>query len=180
MTTSTPSRSPAPAARRGAHLLSTLLFLAAIGFAGAAVYLYVTGDAGSDGPPPPPTAAPGRNEAATVMQALRDAGLEAEYGRYTATANQLDPPGQAVEIGDAHLYVFIYVDQSGPAAIAAREDDTADLDPQTLTLESRSARRPLTEGQEVHVFEASNIVGILVGGDDELVDRVGQAFASLP
>jgi hypothetical protein len=181
VTTSDPSlTAPARPRRRGAHLLSTLLFIAAIAFAAAAAYLYFTEEDGNDGPPPPPSAEAGRNEAANVMEGLKAAGLKPEYGRFTATANQLRPPGQAIELGDASLYIFIYVDEDGAAAIADREADTADLDPATLTLESRSAERPLIDGDEVRAYQGSNIVGVLVGGDNELAGKVQNVIESLP
>jgi len=181
VTTSEPSLTgPRRSARRGASLLSTLLFIAAIAFAAAAAYLYFADEGGSDGPPPPPSAEAGRNEAANVMEGLKAAGLKPEYGRFTATANQLRPPGQAIDLGDASLYIFIYVDEDGAAAIADREADAADLDPATLTLESRSAERPLIGGDEVRAYQGSNIVGVLVGGDDALANKVQGVIESLP
>ena len=180
MTTSNSTIARTRDRRRGAHLLSTVLFIAALGFAAAAVYLYFFDDGSSDGPPPPPSAAAGRNEAANVMEGLKAAGLEPEYGRYTATANQLTPPGQAIVVDGYDLFIFIYVDEDGSAAIAAREADAADLDPATLSIESRSAERPIGAGEELHVFSNSNIVGVLVGGDAELVDKVGGVIESLP
>lgn len=166
--------------RRGAHLLSTLLFIAAIGFAGAAVYLYVTEDEAADGPPPPAAAEPGRNEAANVMAGLKEAGLEPKYGRYSVETDQLSQPGQTIELGEHNFFIFIYPDADGQAAIAAREADAADVDPATMTLQSRSAERPLGEGEELHVFQGSNIVGVLVGGDDDLVQKVQDVIESLP
>lgn len=168
-----------PAARRWPHLLSTLLFIAAIGFAAAAVYLYIDGQNTPAGPERP-TAQPGRNEFASVVGGLNEAGLKAQPGRYSAEANQLTQPGQTIEVGDHNLFVFIYPDASGEQAIADRKADAADLDPDTLILKSRSAERPLNEGEEVHVFEGSNVIGILVGGDDDLAATVGEVIESLP
>lgn len=180
MTTSDSRTSARPRARRrGAHLLSTVLFIAALGFAGAAIYLYVS-DEGSTNGPPPPSAVAGRNEAANVMEGLKEAGLKPEYGRYTVTASQLTPPGQAIVVGGQELFIFIYVDEDGAAAIAEREADAADLDPATVTLTSRSAERPIGANEELHVFSNSNIIAILVGGDDKLVEKVGGVIESLP
>jgi hypothetical protein len=165
--------------RRGAHLLSTLLFIAAIGFAAAAVYLYLNDDS-TDGPPPPAAAEPGRNEAANVMAGLKAAGLDPKYGRYSVETNQLSQPGQTIEIDDVNFFIFIYPDADGRAAIAAREADAADVDPATMTLQSRSAERPLVDGEELHVFQGSNIVGVLVGGDGDLVQKVQDVIESLP
>jgi hypothetical protein len=171
-----PSNSPQ---RRGAHLLSTLLFIAAIAFAAAAVYLYLTED---DVPPGPdrPAAEAGRNEFRHVVEGLQDAGLAAQPGRYSAEANQLEQPGQTIEVEGQNLFVFIYVDADGNVAAADREADAADLDPATLQLVSRSAERPLNEGEEVHIFQGSNVIGILVGGDDDLAQTVSGVIDSLP
>ena len=90
------------------------------------------------------------------------------------------PPGQTIEIGDNNLFVFIYPDSDPEAAVAAREADAADLDPDTLELRSRSAERPLNENQDSHIFQSSNVIVILVGGDEELVSTVQDAIESLP
>ena len=166
-------------ARRWPHLLSTILFIAAIAFAGAAVYLYLNEDASPSGPARP-AAEPGRNEFAHVVGGLNDAGLHAQPGRYSAEANQLTQPGQTIEVDGQNLFVFIYPDASGPAAVADREADAADLDPETLVLTSRSAKRPLSEGEDLHIFQGSNVVAILVGGDETLISAVGDVIASLP
>lgn len=176
----TPSATPSRPNRSWAHRLSTILFIAAILFAAAAVYLYFTEDSTPDGPVVP-TAEAGRNEFATVINALRDAGLDdVDPGRYTATANQLEQPGQVIEIGETNAFVFIYPDADPEAAVAAREADAADLDPETLELTARTAERPLNEDMETHVFESSNVIVVLAGGDEELVTTVQDAIESLP
>lgn len=173
------TQSQPAAGRRWPHLLSTILFIAAIGFAAAAVYLYIEGE-NTPSAPEVPAAEPGQVELAHVVRGLNDAGLTANPGRYTATANQLDQPGQTIEVNDHNLFVFIYPDADGDRAIADRKADAADLDPETLVLTSRSAERPLNEGEEVHVSQGSNVIAVLVGGDDELAKAVGDVIASLP
>lgn len=144
------------------------------------MYLYFTEDSTPDGPVAP-TAEAGRNEFATVINALKDAGLDdVDPGRYTASANQLDQPGQVIEIGDVNAFVFIYPDADPEAAVAAREADAADIDPATLELSARTAERPLNDGLDTHVFEASNVIVVLAGGDDDLVSTVENAIESLP
>lgn len=171
---------PRRPSRVRANRLSTILFIAAILFAAVAVYLYVAEDTSPDGPVPP-TAEAGRNEFATVINALKDAGLEnVDPGRYTATADQLEQPGQVIEIGDVNAFVFIYPDADPQAAVAAREADATDLDPATVTLTSRTAERPLNDGLETHVFQNSNVIVVLAGGDDALVSTVQNAIESLP
>jgi hypothetical protein len=179
MQTSPPHDAPRPS-RTWANRLSTVLFAAAIIFAGLAVYLYFTEESSPQGPTVP-TPESGRNEFANVVEALRDAGLEnVDPGRYTATANQLEQPGQVIEIGDINAFVFIYPDADPDAAVASREADAADLDAGTLVLTSRQAERPLNEGEDTHIFQKSNVIVILVGGDDELVTTVEDAINSLP
>lgn len=176
----TPPATPTRPNRSWANRLSTILFIAAILFAAAAVYLYFMEDSTPDGPVAP-TAEAGRNEFATVINALKDAGLQdVDPGRYTATADQLDQPGQVIEIGDVNAFVFIYPDADPDAAVAAREADAADLDPETLRLTARTAERPLNDGLETHVFQSSNVIVVLAGGDEELVTTVQDAIASLP
>lgn len=165
--------------RRWPHLLSSLLFVAAIVFAGAAVYLYLEGDDTPSGPERP-AAESGRNEFANVVTGLTDAGLHAQPGRYSAETSQLTQPGQTIEVEGQNLFIFIYPDADGAAAIADREADAADLDAETIELTSRSAERPLNDGEDVHIFQGSNVVAILVGGDDELVSTVEDVISSLP
>jgi hypothetical protein len=166
-------------AQRWPHLLSTVLFIAAIAFAGAAVYLYFN-ESDTPSGPERPAAEAGRNEFAHIVGGLTDAGLSAQPGRYSAEANQLTQPGQTIEVEDHNLFVFIYPDADGATAVADREADAADLDPETLELTSRSAQRPLNEGEELHIFQGSNVVAILVGGDDDLATTIEDVIASLP
>lgn len=165
--------------RRGANILSTILFIAALIFASGAVYLYLNQDEQSEGPPRP-NATPGLNQFATVIDGLRNAGLSAKPGRYTAQANQLDQPGQIIEVDGVNLVVFLYPDANGDAAIAAREQDAEDLDPATLNVTSTESERPLSEGNDLHIYQGSNVTAILIGGDQELQDNVKQVIENLP
>lgn len=174
-----PSNRTARPQRRGAHLLSTILFIAAIAFAAGAVYLYIAEDDTPEGPARPEAEA-GRNELAHIVGGLDDAGLDAQYGRYSVESNQLTQPGQTIEVEERSLFVFIYPDANGDAAVAAREADAAGVDPATMTLQSSSAERVIGEGEELHVFEGSNVVAVLVGGDDALVTDVQNVIESLP
>nr|MBA2776634.1 hypothetical protein [Chloroflexia bacterium] len=82
--------------RRGPHILSIVLFVAALGFAAAAVYFWYSDNVENDDERPAPTAAAGMYSLVNVVTALDEAGLEVDYGRSpaTANANQIDPPGQ--------------------------------------------------------------------------------------
>ena len=87
-------------ARRGSQLLSTVLFIAALGFAAAALYIWYLDDADSGEDPPPPTVENGVYGLVNVLDALKDAGIDADYGRSpaTSTSNQLDMPGQNLRV----------------------------------------------------------------------------------
>lgn len=164
-----------------APILSTLLFVAAIGFAAVAAWFYF--DERRDQPEEniPPTAQPGQHNLASVVTALQDAGVDAKVGRgTTALTEQLpDQRGQLVDIGDGaqELYVFIYTDPT--TGVEDRQAASDALDPATLTLSTR-AGQALAEGEELHVSAGSNVIAVLAGGDDELVAQVQEAIESLP
>jgi hypothetical protein len=132
-------------------MLSTILFVAAIGFAGAAIYLWYTGD-DNDGPEPPPAAEPGDAELANVVAVLQSDEPDWDYGRTNTTArsSQFSQPGQLLTLGDVNLYVFIFAGNTPEDRIAARE--------------------------EAH---NSNVITILVGGDQALADQVEESIATL-
>lgn len=164
-----------------APLLSTLLFVAAIGFAAVAAWFYF--DERRDQPEEniPPTAQPGQHNLASVVTALQESGVDAKVGRgTTALTEQLpDQRGQLVDIGDGaqELYVFIYTDPT--TGVEDRQAASDALDPATLTLSTR-AGQALAEGEELHVSAGSNVIAVLAGGDDELVAQVQEAIESLP
>lgn len=171
---SRPRRSPV------AQMLSSILFVAAIGFAGAAIYLWYTGD-DNDGPEPPPTAEPGDAKLANVLAVLQSDEPDWDYGRTNTTArsNQFVPPGQSLELGDVSLFVFIFSGDTPEDRIAAREAAVASADPTTMELTTPSGE-PIGEGQTLHMAHDSNVITILVGGDQALADQVEQSIASLP
>ena len=164
--------------RPWARRLSSLLFALALIFAALAIYLYI--DERNNTGPDVPTPIPGENEYISVVEALRAQDLSVNDGRYSARADQLQPFGQVIEIGDLNLFVFIYREGTPAESVAAREADAEDLDPETVQITSRQAERPLNEGQEVHIFQHSNIIAVLVGGDDATVQHVEDAINSLP
>lgn len=177
MTASRPSSSANH--RPWANLLSTLLFIAAIGFAVAAIYLYVSGQEQEAGPPRA-LATPGANEAATVLDAFRAQGLSADYQRYNARADQLTPPGQVLEVNGFDVLVFIYTADNQQDALATREAEFATLDPDTITLTRREAETPLNDGKPLRVYQHSNVIVILIAGDDATATAIQAAVDSLP
>lgn len=163
--------------RRGTHILSTLLFLTAIAFAAVAIWLYVDEQRDQPRERVPPTAAAGQNDLVSVLTALENAGLEASIGRgTTAATDQLQPPGQLIEVEDQELYVFIYTDPA--TGVEDRQTDSEALDADALTLTTPSGQ-PLTEDQPLRVSAGSNIIAVLVGGDEELAAQVRQAIEGL-
>ncbi len=163
--------------RRGAHILSTLLFLTAIAFAGIAVWIYL--DEERDQPPErvPPEVTPGQNDLLSVRNALEGAGLEAAIGRGTsALTDQLERPGQLIEVEGLDLYVFIY--NAPETSVEERQAASDALDPAALTLETRSGQ-PIAEGLPLRVSSGSNVIAVLAGGDDEVAAKVQQAIEGL-
>lgn len=172
---------PGSGRRRGAQILSTLLFLVALVFAGAAIYIWYIDDEPSDNAPPVPTATPGLYTLADVLTAFKEAELDGDYGRSPATvkSNQMTPPGQHLIIEDQSVYVFIYPSGDAQTGAAAREAAAQDLDPATMTLTTPSGQS-FSEGETLSVSGGSNVIAVLVGGDDELQTQVRDVIEGLP
>lgn len=174
------STTPAPRRSR-AIVLSNILFALVAVAAIVIGYLYFFDNRFFHDGPVAPTPEAGRNEFISVINALKDQGLEdVDPGRYSATADQLTVPGQVVEIGDLNAFVFVYNGATPEEAIAAREADAEDLNGDTVHISARISERSLNADQPVHIFQHSNIVVILVGGDDATVQHVQDAIDSLP
>ncbi len=174
-------QSPPSRRRRGAQLLSTLLFLAALVFAGAAIYIWYIDEEPADNLPPVPTATPGLHTLADVLNAFRNAGLDGDYGRSPATvkSNQMDPPGQHLIIEDQSVYVFIFPSGDAESAVASREAAAQDLDPATMTLTTPSGQS-FSTGETLSISEGSNVIAVLVGGDADLQAQVRDVIEGLP
>jgi len=172
------ARPSPPRSRRGAHVLSTVLFLAAIGFAVAAVFLYLQ-DRDKTDERIPPTALPGQNQLATVLQAFKDAGLKADYGRTTGKSDQLNQPGQLLTVEGQNVYVYIYNDGDKDASVAERERQAANIDPESMKLTTPSGK-DLRNGEPLHIAQGSNVITVLVGGDEQLASQIQQVVEALP
>lgn len=174
---SSSSASPPPAttrSRRGTHILSTVLFLAAIVLAALAIWMYIEQRDTKQHEPPPPTAQAGANNLANVVGALDKQGLKPNYGRNTANTAQLTQPGQSVTLdGKLVLYIFAY------PSPAAREQDARHLDPATLTLTRLSGTAIPIAGQAM-VSQGSNVIAVYTGGDAATAAKVQQAIEGLP
>lgn len=172
-----------PPDRSKAILLSNVLFGLVIVLAGVVAYLYFFDNRFFNESPPPPACPEGHNELICVVDTMRETGLKnVELGRYTASANQLTPPGQVIEVDDINAFLFIYTSPTGdPAeAIAAREAEGQAIDPDSLVITSRVAERPLSEEGELHIFQRSNVILIVVGGSPDQLEKVQLAIESLP
>lgn len=183
MNPATQLRQPPPRSRRrrGAQILSTLLFLVALVFAGAAIYIWYIDEEPTEDVPPVPTATPGLNTLADVLGSLEEAGLDGDYGRSPATvkSNQMSPPGQHLIVEDQSVYVFIFPSGDAQSAAAAREEAAQDLDPATMTLTTPSGQS-FGEGETLTVSDGSNVIAVLVGGDEELQTQVRDVIEGLP
>lgn len=166
--------------RRGPQLLSTLLFVAAIGFAAAAVYIWYTDDTNDPDEPPAPSGEPGIHELITVLNVLEDAGLDAEIGRSppTASTGQLEQPGQNLRVEDTNVYVFFYSGADAETAAAAREQAFARVDPSTMSLTTPSGN-DVGNGEPLSAYQGANVIAVLIGGDAELQTRVQAAIEGL-
>ncbi len=166
--------------RSGPQMLSIVLFVAALGFAAAAVYFWYIDDEMPDGERPVPTVAAGMYTLVNVLTALEDAGIEADYGRSPATANssQIDTPGQNLEVGETNVFIFVFSGADATIAAAARGQAFEGVDPGTMTLETPSGR-DVSEGQPLTAFEGANVIAVLVGGDEELQRQVRDVIEGL-
>jgi hypothetical protein len=167
---------------RAAQILSTILFVAALGFAGAAAWLWYT-DASKDGPGTPPPAESAANiDLAQVLMVLDQSNDGWDYGRSPAAvhADQLQVPGQHLKLDDTSLFVFIFTGATAEDRVAAREaaGDAVDLD--TLTLSTGSGAVINDGGKPIYMIEHSSVLCIMVGGDDDLAKEVATALGKLP
>jgi hypothetical protein len=178
---------PAPTARSGrsrtAQLLSTALFIVAIGFAVAAVWIWYTDDSREGPGTPPPAQNAEEIDLAQVLGVLKTSDESWDYSRSPsgARSNQLDMPGQALKLDDERLlFVFIFTGASSEDRIAAREQAAQGVDLDTMTLTTTSGKVLNADGQPLSMAQHSNVIAILLGGDDALAEEVQGALDRLP
>ncbi len=150
-------------------------------FAAAAVYIWYNEEESPENVPTAPTATPGLNTLADVLEAFRSAGLKGDYGRSPATvkSNQMSPHGQHLIIEEESVYIFIFPSGDAQSAAAAREEAAQQLDPETMTLKTPSGQS-FGEGEALTVAQGSNVIAVLVGGDEELQTQVQDVIEGLP
>lgn len=154
--------------RRG-NTLSNIFALVAVVFAILAVFLYLRPGRGVA---PVPVAGPGGNQIVNVTNALKAQGLDVEQppGHFIP-AGEVSVPGQGVEINGAPGYIFLFPDAK------TAQDEVDGMNPSSLAPTDLRGT-PLPEGERRAVL-GSNVVVVLVGGDDETWNKVQAAVATL-
>lgn len=158
-------------AKRKSTLLSNLLAVAAVVFAIIALFLYLR--PGGSGIAPAPTAAAGSNQIVNVTQALTTQGLDVKQppGSFIPVG-ALDAPGQGVTVNGVPGFIFLFSDAQ------SAQSDFDGLDANAVVLDQiRGTPTPTGERRAV---QGSNVVLLLIGGDDETWQKVEAAVASLP
>ncbi|MFT4041490.1 MAG: hypothetical protein QM692_25120 [Thermomicrobiales bacterium] len=160
---------PAPKAQKPKNTLSNILAVVAVVFALLAVVLYLRPNQGIA---PIPTAAPGANELINVVQALKAQDLNATQPQgLFVPAGALSVPGQGLEINGSPAFVFLFPD-AGAAQGAALTGDPAAIVPAALR------GTPTPEGER-RLTANSNVVLVMIGGDDATWQKVEAAIAGL-
>jgi hypothetical protein len=159
------------------------LFIVAIGFAVAALWLMLTDDSKTGPDRPEPAQSVEQIDLAQVLGVLQSSDADWDYSRSPsgARSNQIDMPGQALKLDDDRLlFVFIFTGASGEERVAAREQAAAGVDLETMTLTTTSGKVLNADGQPLHMAQHSNVIAILLGGDETLAGEVQQALDQLP
>ena len=174
--------SSTPRRARAAQVLSTVLFVVALGFAAAAAWIWYTDDADSGPGTPPPARSAEEIDLAQVLAVLDETDDGWDYGRSPATvrSDQIEVPGQHLKLDDAHLYVFIFTGPDAETRVAAREEAGEGIDPETMELTTPSGQDANPDGAPLAVSQHSSVIAILVGGDEPLAAEVDAALATLP
>jgi hypothetical protein len=157
-----------------------VLFIAAIGFAAAAAFVWYRDQSNDTDEPSVPTAEAGVYGLINVLTALQDADISADYGPLSshrdiqpARPAGAEPPGWRYQC--LHLY---FPGRNGAAAAEARAAAAANLDPATMTLLTTSGQ-DVTNGEPLTVYQGANIIAVLVGGDAEMQTQVQNVIEGL-
>lgn len=150
--------------------MSNVLAVAAVLFAILAVFLYLR--PGGSGIAPIPQAKPGGNELINVVKALEGQGLAVTQPQgLFVPAGALDVPGQGLEIAGNPAFVFLFPDAA--SAAAAKDVDVAAIAPPAKS----GAPAPVGERR---LTQGSNVILVMLGGDDAAWQKATAAIASLP
>jgi hypothetical protein len=157
--------------KTGRNLASNLFAVLAVVFAIVAVVLYLR--PGGSGIASIPTAAPGGNQIINVTEALKAQGLDVQQPkRLFIPVGAFKVPGQGVEINGHPGFIFLYQD-----ADAAQADVTS-VDPSTA-VPQRLEGTPAPPGER-RVVQGSNVILLLIDGDDATWQKVQTAITGLP
>jgi hypothetical protein len=157
-------------ARRGGSIWTVVFGALAIVLAAAAVIVWVR-EANRPPIPSPPPAAAGHNTLINVLDGLRAEGFAVKSVPGGVPVGELRVPGQKLTVDGQTLYVFVY---PNPAAAAA---DLGIANPAKVLGGAIGTPPP---GGPPYVVGHSNVVVALVGGSDELRERVARAINALP
>lgn len=178
-----PALSARPRRSRTTQILSTLLFVVAVGFAAAALWLMLNDDSktGPDGPAPAQSVE--QIDLAQVLAVVKTGNDDWDYSRNPASArsNQLSMPGQVLKLDDdTLLFVFIFTGASSEDRVAAAEQAAQGVDLATMTLSTTSGTMLNDPGQPLYMAQHSNVITVLVGGDEALAGEIQQSLDTLP
>ena len=152
-----------------------MFFLACAAVLVTIAYLYVQEQRQPDIPerPPRPTAQAGDNELIDVIEALRAEGLTVDIARQNGKSPDLSPPGQALTVGDARGYVFVF------PSIAAREDEVGALDQDAFSLLTTRGTPVVADPTKAHFAAGSNVLLVLDGATADAIAKADAAVAAL-
>jgi hypothetical protein len=157
------------AERSGRSLLSYALFaFAAILFAVAA-FMYLREDDNDSNAIP--SAQAGNNQLGHVVNALKNEGLETEYGKSADRAIGVTEVAQSLIVDGTPIYVFIYPDP------AQRERDQQRLDPAALQIVNTRGT-PVAEGTP-QIIGGSNVLVAVYSDNPGLIASITAAIEGL-
>ena len=159
-------RSPRPA-------LSWLFLVLSVALFAAGAFLYFQ-DRGDEETIEIPIAAAGENELVHVVSALEAEDVTVEYlsGADGVGSRMLENnAGQALSADGERLYVFIYPD------VEMRELATLDVLAEDVDLEN-NAGDPVASA-DLRLFTGSNVAVVLVGGDEDLAEKIAAGLEQL-
>ena len=157
----------APEQRKPKNTLSNILAVVAVLLAILAVVLYLRPGRGIA---PIPTASPGENQLINVVRALEGQGLQVTQTQgMFVPAGDAGVPGQGLAVDGNPAFVFLYPDQAQAQGTVLTLDPAAVI-PDTLR------GTPLPTGER-RMAQGSNVVLIMVGGDDVTWQKVETAIS---
>ena len=161
-----------PSSARGARTLSTVLYVISAVLIVVVIVLYFRNrDHQSNVAPTPPTV-PGQNQLINVEDAFKAQGLTVTAGRFGASADALTPPGQMLDVNGSTVYVFVY---------GSPDERTADSDGvDASSLEITTLTGTAVPADQLKMYSQSNIIAVLVGGDDALAAKIAAGMKALP